>query len=72
MDALAGVAAARCLGHELGGQSGQDTGLVLGLGGQEPGIAPGLEIEHGPQVGEDVEPVQAQVVGGPAGAEGGG
>ena len=36
------------------------------------GVRSGLEVEHGPQVGQDVQAVQAQVVGGPAGAEGGG
>ena len=46
--------------------------MVFGLGGQQPGAALVLEVEHRPELGEDVEPVQAQVVGLPAGAEGGG
>ena len=32
----------------------------------------GLQVQDGPQAGQDVQAVQAQVVGGPAGAEGGG
>jgi hypothetical protein len=35
-------------------------------------VAAGLEVQHRPQAGGDVQGVQAQVVGGPAGAEGGG
>ena len=37
-----------------------------------PGVRSGLEVQHGPQGGGDVQGVQAQVVGWPAGAEGGG
>ena len=72
VDAVAGVAAGGGLGHQLGGEGGQDAGLVFGLGGQQPGGAPGLEVQDGPQAGQDVQAVQAQVVGGPAGADGGG
>ena len=36
------------------------------------GVRSGLEVEHRPQVGQDVQAVQAQVVRAPAGAEGGG
>ena len=57
---------------QLGGQGGQDAGLVFGLGGQQHVVAAGLEVQHRPQAGGDVQGVQAQVVGGPAGAEGGG
>ncbi len=46
--------------------------MVFGLGGQESGAALVLEVEHRPQLGEDVESVQAQVVRLPARAEGGG
>ena len=35
-------------------------------------VAGGLEVQDRPQAGGDVQGVQAQVVGGPAGAEGGG
>ena len=67
-----GVAAAGGLGRELGGQGGQDAGLVFGLGGDQAGGAFRLQVQHGPQGGEDVHAVQAQVVGGPAGGQGGG
>ena len=60
------------LGAELVGQGGQDAGLVFGLGGDQGGAAGGLQVQHRPQLGCDVQPVQAQVVGGPAGAEAGG
>src|SRR5690348_5154786 len=66
------VAAAGGLGVQLGGQGGQDAGLVFGLGGDQAGGASGLEVQHGPQGGGDVQGVQAQVMGGPAGSEGGG
>ena len=36
------------------------------------GVRLGLQVEDGPQLGQDVQAVQAQVVGGPAGAQGGG
>ena len=54
------------------GEGGQDAGLVFGLGGQQPGGAGGLEVQDGPQAGQDVQAVQAQIVGGPAGADLGG
>ena len=63
------MAAAVGLGAELVGQGGQDAGLVFGLGGDQGGAAGGLQVQHRPQLGCDVQPVQAQVVGGPAGAE---
>ena len=66
------MAAGGGLGHQLGGEGGQDAGLVFGLGGQQLGGALGLEVEDGPQAGQDVQAVQAQVVGGPAGGDGGG
>ena len=66
------MAAVGGLEPELAGEGGQDAGLVFGLGGQQRGGAAGLEVEGGPQLGQDVQGVQAQVVGGPAGAEGGG
>ena len=66
------MAAAGRFGHQLGGQGGQDACLVFGLCGQHPRGAFGLEVEHRPQVGQDVQAVEAQVVGGPAGGEGGG
>ena len=66
------MAAAGGFSHQLGGQGGQDAGLVFGLGRQRPRGAFGLEVEDGPQVGEDVQAVQAQVVRAPAGSEGGG
>ena len=66
------MAAGGGLGHQLGGQGGQDAGLVFGLGGQQLGGALGLEVEDRPQAGQDVQAVQAQVVGGPAGGDGGG
>ena len=69
---VAGVAAAAGLGAELFGQGGQDAGLVFGLGRDQAGAADGLQVQHGPQFGQDVQAVQAQVVGGPAGAEPGG
>ena len=69
---VAGVAAAVGLGAELVGQGGQDAGLVFGLGGDQGRGAGGLQVQHRPQLGCDVQPVQAQVVGGPAGAEAGG
>ena len=52
-----GVAAAGGFGGQLGGQGGQDAGLVFGLGGQRPRGAFGLEVQDGPQVGQDVEAV---------------
>ena len=67
-----GVAAAGGFGGQLGGQGGQDAGLVFGLGRQGPRGAFGLEVQDGPQVGQDVQAVQAQVVRAPAGGEGGG
>ena len=66
------MAAAGGFGGQLGGQGGQDAGLVFGLGRQGPRGAFGLEVQDGPQVGEDVQAVQAQVVRAPAGGEGGG
>ena len=66
------VGAAGGLGHQLGGQGGQDAGLVFGLGRQQAGGAVGLEVQDRPQGGRDVQGVQAQVVGFPAGREGGG
>ncbi len=66
------MAAAAGLGHQLGGQSGQDAGLVFGVGGQQPGGALRLEAEHQPQAGQHVQAVQAQVVRGLAGGEGSG
>ena len=66
------VAAAVGLGPQLFGQGGQEAGLVFGLGGQQPGGAFGLEVEGRPQLAEDVQAVQAQVVGGPARTQGGG
>jgi hypothetical protein len=66
------VAAAGGLGDQLGGQGGQDAGLAFGLGRQDPEGAFGLEVEDGPQVGQDVQAVWAQVVRPPAGGEGGG
>ncbi|MGH3185688.1 MAG: hypothetical protein ACRDPY_00710 [Streptosporangiaceae bacterium] len=72
VEVVAGVAAAGGLGDQLGGQRRQDAGLIFGLGGKQAGAAVGLEVEHGPQFGEDVQAVQAQVVGLPAGGEGGG
>ena len=66
------MAAAVGLDAELVGQGGQDAGLVLGLGGHQAGAAAGLQVQHRPQLGCDVQPVQAQVVLIPAGAEGGG
>jgi len=66
------VAAGVGLGAELGGQGGQDAGLVFGLSGDQAGTAGGLQVQHRPQLGQDVQAVQAQVVGGPAGAQAGG
>ena len=66
------VAAAVGLDPELVGQGGQDARLVLGLGGQQSGMPVAVDRQHRPQLGCDVQPVQAQVVGGPAGAEAGG
>ena len=57
---------------ELAGEGGQDAGLVFGLGGQQRGGTVRLQVQDGPQLGQDVQAVQAQVVGGPAGAQGGG
>ena len=57
---------------ELVGQRGQDAGLVLGLGGDQARGAVGLEVQDRPQGGRDVQAVQAQVVGFPAGGQGGG
>jgi hypothetical protein len=65
------VAAAGGLGHQLGGQARQDAGLVFGLGRQHPRGSFRLQVEHRPQIGQDVRAVQAQVVRGPAGGEGG-
>lgn len=62
------MAAAVGLDAELVGQGGQEAGLVLGLGGDQPGAAAGLQVQHRPQFGQDVECVQAQVVLIPAGA----
>ena len=66
------MAAAPGFGLELAGQGGQDAGLVFGLGRQRPRGAFGLEVEDGPQVGQDVQAVQAQIVRAPARGEGGG
>jgi hypothetical protein len=66
------VAAAAGLGPQLAGQGGQDAGLVFGLGRYQPGAAAGLQVQRRPQLGQDVEGVQAQVVLLPAGAEAGG
>jgi hypothetical protein len=66
------VAALGGLVAELGGQGREDADLVFGLRGQGGRAAAGLEVEQRPQGGQDVQGVQAQVVGGPAGAEGGG
>ena len=66
------VGAAGGLGHQLGGQGGQDAGLVLGLGRQQAGGPVGLEVQDRPQGRRDVQGVQAQVVGFPARGEGGG
>ena len=63
---VAGVAAAVGLDAELVGQGGQDAGLVFGLGGDQGGAAGGLQVQHRPQLGCDVQPVQAQVVGWPS------
>ena len=65
------MAAAGGLLPELVGQRGQDAGLVLGLSGDEAGGAFGLEVQDRPQGGCDIQAVQAQVVGFPAGAQGG-
>ena len=59
-------------GRHLLGEGGQDPGLVFGLGGQHGGGAGGLQVEHRPQLGEDVDPVQAQGVLVPARAQDGG
>ena len=63
------MAAAGGLGHQLGGEGGQDAGLVFGLSRQQPGVTAGLQVEDRPEAGQDVQAVQAQVVGGPAGAD---
>ena len=63
------MAAAGGLGGQLGGDGGEDAGLVLGLGGQQVGAGGGVgvEVEGGPQPAEDVQAVQAQLVLRPAG-----
>jgi hypothetical protein len=66
------MGAAGGLGHQLGGQGGQDPGLIFGLGRQQTGGPFGLEVQHRPQGGRDVQGVQAQVVGLPARGQGGG
>ncbi len=66
------MAAAGGFGHQLGGQSGQDAGLVFGLRRQRPRSAFRLQVEHRPQIRQDVQAVQAQVMRAPAGGEGGG
>ena len=66
-----GQAVASGFGCQLGGEGGQDADLVLGPRRQQSGGAPGLEVQRGPQLTGDVGHVQAQVVLGPARAQGG-
>ena len=49
------MAAAGGLEPELVGHGGQDAGLVLGLSRQQRDGALWLEIENGPQLGQDVQ-----------------
>ena len=57
-----GVAAAAGLVGHLLGRGGQQAGLPFALGGEDAGGAARAEVEHGPQLAEPVEEVQAQGV----------
>jgi len=67
-----GMLAAGGLDVHLLGQGRKEAGLPFGLAGEDGCVSRGAEVEGGPQFHEPVEPVEAERVLFPAGAEGGG